>query len=213
MRPGARLLARVSAAPAEPHDAVRPFMSVPSPTTPRAHDGRVVETLRTAVEAQLVTVEALVSATQAQVQALIGLKSVAIGDGEATGELARVQAVVSSLSAQLGSDAEDVRAAALATQREFHLGDAPLTLATLVGRLPLLFRRDLEDRVSALRSLAQSLQELQRVAQIHAHRGLTALSAWRTVLGAPSSEAGTTYSRTGRARLRPTQASSVDLDL
>jgi hypothetical protein len=207
MRQAARLLARI----AQASPPVREAPVAPRTVSP---DAAALEELLTRTDAQIATMDELIRTTQVQVRSLIALKVSAVGDSESMRELASAQVRLSELSTELGAQSENTREAAAYVQRSFGLPGSPLTLSELVTSLPASQRRPLEERVSAMRSMGQALQELQRVAQIHAHRGLQAVAAWRTVLGVPQSEAGATYSRTGRPTMRPTTpATSVDLDL
>ncbi len=207
MRQAARLLARFAQAP----QPVREAPAAPKAVNPGAD---AFDDLLDCLDLQVVTLDELVSATQAQVRALIALKATDVGDSETMRDLGSAQARVSELSTRLGQNADSTLEAAAILQRELGLGGPALKLSELLPVLTASQRRPLDERLSSLRSIGQALQELQRVAQVHAHRGLQAVAAWRTILGVPQQEAGPTYSRTGRPWVRPTlPATSVDIDL
>lgn len=238
MRPATRILARtgpLSVRAATPSAVVqpiapgmtRPDQEAPGPRTPgkpeSPHkdaspdlDGALGE-LAQAIDQQLEVLDALVSATQDQLKALISLKGVGL-EGTAPGEptqLSEVQGAIAKLSTRLGLSGDRVRnAARVLHQLVGAPDDTELTLRDLVELVPLEKRDIAAERVSALRSLAQALAELQRVSMVHANRGLQAIAAWRTVLGVPESESGATYNRAGRSKPRhPNQAASLELEL
>lgn len=235
MRAATRILARtgpLSVLAAAPSAVVQPVSQTlgrvePQPTSPSVHhepdppdlDTALTE-LAQAIDNQLEILDALVSATQDQLKALINLKGVGL-EGTSPGErtpLSDVQSAIAKLSTRLGLAGDRVRNAA----RVLHLliGPDPTTesaeptLTELIARVPEDKREIASERVSALRSLAQALSELQRVSLVHANRGLQAISAWRTVLGMPESESGLTYNRAGRSKTRhPTHPTSLELEL
>ncbi|HRE88670.1 MAG TPA: hypothetical protein PK095_05965 [Myxococcota bacterium] len=234
MRPATRILARtgpLSVLAATPSVVVHPInqgTARPDQPDPQSDSPKKAEAppdldaalgeLVQAIDHQLEVLDALVSATQDQLKALISLKGVGL-EGTAPGErtpLVEVQSAIAKLSTRLGLSGDRVRDAARTLYRL--LGgegeDAELTLSELVARVPEDKREAAAERVSALRSLAQALGELQRVSLVHANRGLQAISAWRSVLGMPESESGLTYNRAGRSRPRHnTQPTSLELEL
>lgn len=234
MRPATRILARtgpLSVLAATPSVVVQPISqgtaradqpsTQPEPTkqtgAPPDIDTALTELVH-AIDQQLEVLDALVAATQDQLKALISLKGVGL-ESTAPNErtpLVEVQSAIAKLSTRLGLSGDRVRDAARTLYRL--LGgqgdDAELTLTELIGRVPDDKRDAAAERVSALRSLAQALGELQRVSLVHANRGLQAISAWRSVLGMPESESGLTYNRAGRSRARHnTQPTSLELEL
>lgn len=234
MRPATRILARtgpLSVLAATPSVVVQPISQgtaradQPAAQTentkkneaPPDIDSALTEFVN-AIDQQLEVLDALVAATQDQLKALISLKGVGL-EGTAPGErtpLIEVQSAIAKLSTRLGLSGDRVRDAARVLYRL--LGGQPedneITLSELIGRVPDDKREAAAERVSALRSLAQALGELQRVSLVHANRGLQAISAWRSVLGMPESESGLTYNRAGRSRARHnTQPTSLELEL
>lgn len=235
MRPATRILARTGPlqvlAPT-PSATVLPVTNAYGRPADQANEGSVarpaqpaspsldeaIGELVAAIDGELEILDALVSATQDQVKAIIGLRglSLEVKPGQPS-ELAQVQTAIAALSTRLGLAGDRVREAARVLsgllpdpQRD----DADLTLTELIDRLPADHREAPAERVSALRSLAQALGELQRVSLVHANRGLQAISAWRTVLGVPQTESGVTYNRAGRSKARfPTQPTSLELEL
>jgi len=183
--------------------------------TPRdraAADAVAATALAGMVDAQVEVCDALVAATQAQIRALIDLR-VHRGGGA---ELAAAQAEIQRLTFRLEVVSSEVRQRSATLAETLGLPPAERTLTELALALPRAERDAALARVSALRSLGQALAELQAIAQAHAQRGLHAVAAWRTVIGAPHAEIGATYTRRGRARSRQTTlppALSLDLDL
>lgn len=234
MRPATRILARtgpLSVLAATPSVVVQPISqgtaradhptAQPEPAkkteAPPDIDAALAEFVH-AIDHQLEVLDALVAATQDQLKALISLKGVGL-EGTAPGErtpLVEVQNAIAKLSTRLGLSGDRVRDASRTLYRLLggQADETELTLTELIGRVPDDKREAAAERVSALRSLAQALGELQRVSLVHANRGLQAISAWRSVLGMPESESGLTYNRAGRSRARQTtQPTSLELEL
>jgi hypothetical protein len=232
MRPATRILGRtgpISVLAATPSAVIQPISAgltrpdfedatsaSPVPVTPPADLDTALAELAQAIDQQLEVLDALVSATQDQLKALISLKGVGL-ESAAPGQtpLDEVHGAIAKLSTRLGLSGDRVRNAA----RVLHhiLGgadDTEPTLSELVAKVPAERRELAAERVSALRSLAQALAELQRVSLVHANRGLQAIAAWRTVLGVPETESGATYNRAGRSKARsPNHATSLELEL
>jgi flagellar biosynthesis/type III secretory pathway chaperone len=75
------------------------------------------------------------------------------------------------------------------------------SLRHLASRLPGEMGRETLDRCSRLRSLAQTLDELQAISAVHAERGLNVVRAWTNLL-TTSADAGA-YGSDGRRSNRP----------
>lgn len=232
MRPASRILARtgpLSVLATSPSSTVLPVTNAygrPDPgdeasqakaTTPPGPtlDDTLAE-LVSAADLQLEVLDALVSATQDQLKALIGMRGLGLEKESAQGtEFAQIQSAITALSARLGLAGDRLRAAARILHKMLADPNGPeLTLTELMALVPDDRREAASERVSALRSLAQALGELQRVSLVHANRGLQAISAWRTVLGVPETETGMTYNRAGRSKARfPSTPTSLEIEL
>jgi len=232
MRPATRILARtgpLAVLATSPSSTVLPVtnaygrpdpggeaspVKTPSPPGPTLDD--TLAELVTAADLQLEVLDALVSATQDQLKALIGLRGLGLEKESSHGtELAQVQSAITTLSSRLGMAGDRLRVAARTLHKMLANPDGPeLTLTELIALVPDDRREAAAERVSALRSLAQALGELQRVSLVHANRGLQAISAWRTVLGVPETESGMTYNRAGRSKSRfPNAPTSLEIEL
>jgi len=157
-----------------------------------------------ALDAQVQVLEAMVLASQRQISAILAYRA----DLRQTepDELARAQADLGRGAAALGPINEAVRGAV----------DAILPGATpsaAAARLPLPERRAVEERISLVRSLAQSMNELQRVTQFHAQRGLQVLRAWRSLVEPTQSANTYSHPRTARRVQRRTDVTSRVLEV
>jgi hypothetical protein len=86
---------------------------------------------------------------------------------------------------------------------ELGLETAEPTAAEVASATDGALREGLEDQVTCLRALSESLRELQAVSQYHAERGLKVVRSYTALLRGHDPtchEAGETYTPMGRAR-------------
>jgi len=156
--------------------------------------------------------ESLVEASQGQLRALIGYRGDVRGGGEAL-ELAHTE--VRALSERLEASSAALASEVLAAARDLGIPEASEPgISDLADRLPTAAGDALRERVSAVRSLAQALTELQQLNQVHARRGLQLVSAWRALMTGDTSGGLETYSHPGRPRQKSrTSASTLELSI
>lgn len=158
-------------------------------------DARAVTALLEALDAQASILEAMVSASQRQVAAILQYR--ADFRKEQPDALTQAQTEMKALLEELGRANDSVKVAGAA--------------------LPAAQRpASVLERMSDVRSLAQALSELQKISQFHCQRGLQLISAWREQL-ASAANPGPTYARNGRTRVRTavgmSTASVLEVDL
>jgi flagellar biosynthesis/type III secretory pathway chaperone len=107
---------------------------------------------------------------------------------------AQIGAVLRDCSTELGLDSVEPTAAVVASATDGEI------------------RKGLDDQVTCLRALSESLRELQAVSHFHAERGLKLVRSYTALLRGhdPSChEGGETYTPTGRARRAPLPSQTV----
>ncbi|MCB0906365.1 MAG: flagellar export chaperone FlgN [Deltaproteobacteria bacterium] len=173
----------------------------------------VVASLCEALEVQTAVLDALVSASQRQLVALVGYRAELRSEPSA---LEEVSEEIRRLTDDLGDATNATRDRAEAVVDVLSL---PVTLddglSAVVRALPEGEREVATERVSELLSLTQALAELQHVNQVHAKRGLQVISAWWALAtsGEPAAEA-TVYTKRGRSRTKlVTGASSLEINI
>jgi flagellar biosynthesis/type III secretory pathway chaperone len=154
--------------------------------------------LETTLDAYIEVMRALVECSQHEQQHLLAFE---IGDLQSC--LARKRTLVdqiATIDAQMRRDTETLRSVL-----DVDHGQAS-TIKSLVQHIPEGMRESTETRRVALRALAQSLEELQRISLVHADRGLKTVRAYASLLSshgqAPSGE---TYTQTGQSRRAASQ--------
>lgn len=173
----------------------------------------VVASLCEALETQTGVLDALVSASQRQLVALVGYRAELRSEPSALEEVSDELRRLTELLAR-ATDAMRGRAQAVVEEMALPVGLAD-GLSAVVRALPEAERELAEQRVSELHSLTQALAELQHVNQVHAQRGLQVVGAWWALAkSGGSGEDGTVYTKRGRARTKlVTGASSLEINI
>ncbi|PIE17284.1 MAG: hypothetical protein CSA66_06185 [Proteobacteria bacterium] len=162
----------------------------------------MVTALCAALEGHIEVLRALVRASQRQQRAIIGFRT-AMDEVHASAEqVASTNAEILDLKAALGERHHEVQLLVQAACQRLELDPDNAGLSDIVATLDPELREPLSLQMSCVRSLVEALDELQRLNQAHAQRGLQLLHAWMSLLsGDGGRSSAQTYTQRGRRRL------------